>query len=176
MARSARLTIWATSTGKARWSAVDLNLPMADGEVTDDTRIRAAPTTIRTGRQGREGLLLAHFGSPKGERRSDHVAVDGGRIAVQEVMGGSDVRAGSCRRCRCGRTVKRAMATLRSLKTPASGRARKRTIPISPAGRWRSWRSLRQRCLFRRAPRACSTEGWRMLPARLCRSLDAGRA
>ncbi len=58
-------------TGKVALVRVDLNLPMRDGEVTDDTRVRAAAPTIRDlTEKGAKVLLLAHFGRPKGERSS----------------------------------------------------------------------------------------------------------
>ncbi|MCX7865214.1 MAG: phosphoglycerate kinase [Novosphingobium sp.] len=48
-----------------------LNLPMQDGIVTDDTRVRAsAPTILELAEKGAKVLLLAHFGRPKGERVS----------------------------------------------------------------------------------------------------------
>jgi phosphoglycerate kinase len=46
---------------------VDLNVPMADGRVTDDTRLRATlPTVTELADKGAIVLLLAHFGRPKG--------------------------------------------------------------------------------------------------------------
>ncbi len=50
----------------------DLNVPMADGRVTDDTRLRAAaPTLGELADKGAKVLILAHFGRPKGERKPD---------------------------------------------------------------------------------------------------------
>ncbi|MEO1044907.1 MAG: phosphoglycerate kinase [Pseudomonadota bacterium] len=46
---------------------VDLNVPMADGKVTDDTRLRAlVPTVSELADKGAKVLLLSHFGRPKG--------------------------------------------------------------------------------------------------------------
>jgi phosphoglycerate kinase len=51
---------------------VDLNVPMQDGEVTDDTRLRATLATVtELADRGAVVLLLAHFGRPKGQRRPD---------------------------------------------------------------------------------------------------------
>ncbi|HWT13697.1 MAG TPA: phosphoglycerate kinase [Allosphingosinicella sp.] len=45
---------------------VDLNVPMANGEVSDDTRLRATlPTVTELADKGAIVLLLAHFGRPK---------------------------------------------------------------------------------------------------------------
>jgi len=47
----------------------DLNVPMADGAVTDDTRMRATMATVtELADQGAIVLILAHFGRPKGQR------------------------------------------------------------------------------------------------------------
>lgn len=58
-------------TGKVALVRVDLNLPMRDGSVTDNTRVRAsAPTILELAAKGAKVLLLAHFGRPKGDRSS----------------------------------------------------------------------------------------------------------
>lgn len=45
----------------------DLNVPFADGKVSDDTRLRAAvPTVSELADKGAIVLILAHFGRPKG--------------------------------------------------------------------------------------------------------------
>jgi len=47
----------------------DLNVPMADGAVTDDTRLRAAVQTVaELADRGAIVVVLAHFGRPKGMR------------------------------------------------------------------------------------------------------------
>jgi phosphoglycerate kinase len=46
----------------------DLNVPMQDGAVSDDTRLRAAaPTLLELADRGAKVLVLAHFGRPKGK-------------------------------------------------------------------------------------------------------------
>ncbi|WP_296678199.1 phosphoglycerate kinase [Novosphingobium sp.] len=72
--------------GKVALVRVDLNLPMQDGAVTDDTRVRAsAPTILELAGKGAKVLLLAHFGRPKGERAST-LSVSMTLDAVQAVL------------------------------------------------------------------------------------------
>lgn len=54
-------------SGKRVLVREDLNVPMADGHVSDDTRLRATvPTVAELADRGAIVLILAHFGRPKG--------------------------------------------------------------------------------------------------------------
>lgn len=54
-------------SGKRVLVREDLNVPMADGAVTDDTRLRATlPTVSELADRGAIVLILAHYGRPKG--------------------------------------------------------------------------------------------------------------
>ena len=56
-------------SGKRVLVREDLNVPMADGAVTDDTRLRATVATVaELADHGAAVLVLAHFGRPKGQR------------------------------------------------------------------------------------------------------------
>src|ERR1700754_4454247 len=53
--------------GKRVLLRVDLNVPTENGKVTDATRLeRVAPTIREIADKGGKGILLSHFGRPKG--------------------------------------------------------------------------------------------------------------
>jgi len=82
--------------GKRVLVRVDLNVPMADGKVSDATRIeRVAPTIRELSEKGAKVILLAHFGRPKGEPVAE---MSLGLIApaVEEVLDQSVAFASDC--------------------------------------------------------------------------------
>jgi phosphoglycerate kinase len=73
--------------GKRALVRVDLNVPMGDGRVTDETRMRAlVPTVLELADKGAKVLLLAHFGRPKGAKHSE-MSVSMVLDALQELLG-----------------------------------------------------------------------------------------
>src|SRR3954468_6554710 len=82
--------------GKRALVRVDLNVPMADLAVTDDTRFRATlPTVTELADKGAIVLLLAHFGRPKGEPRPD-MSLSLVTRAYQDVLGRPVRFVGDC--------------------------------------------------------------------------------
>lgn len=78
--------------GKRVFCRVDFNVPMQDGHVTDDTRIKAAlPTISYLVEQGAKVVLASHLGRPKGQ------AVEELRLTpvakrLSELLDGKEVR------------------------------------------------------------------------------------
>ncbi|MCR1833414.1 phosphoglycerate kinase [Oceanobacillus caeni] len=77
--------------GKKVFCRVDFNVPMKDGEVTDDTRIKTAlPTIKHLSDNGAKVILASHLGRPKGqaveELRLDPVAKRLSELSGKEVV------------------------------------------------------------------------------------------
>lgn len=95
--------------GKKTLVRVDFNVPLAEGKITDDTRIRAAlPTIEYLTRQGARVILMSHLGRPKGQvvdsLRLDPVAEQLANLLNQEVS-----KVDKC----VGKGVKETVAKLR---------------------------------------------------------------
>ncbi|MGC1305499.1 MAG: phosphoglycerate kinase [Caulobacteraceae bacterium] len=82
--------------GKRVLVRVDLNAPMQDGRVSDDTRLRAiAPTVAALREKGAKVILLAHFDRPKG-KVVPSMSLKPVAAPLAEVLGASVAFADDC--------------------------------------------------------------------------------
>lgn len=95
-------------SGKVALVRVDFNVPMENGLVTDDTRLKAAVETVQSLRTaGAKVALLAHFSRPNGERlASMSLAPVAGAFA--QVLGANVSFVADCK----GEHVRKAIADL----------------------------------------------------------------
>lgn len=85
-----------TVTGKRVLVRVDLNVPMAQGKVTDTTRIeRIVPTIEELSKKGAKVILLAHFGRPK-EGPAPELSLEPIAKATADVLGRPVAFAADC--------------------------------------------------------------------------------
>lgn len=96
--------------GKRVFCRVDFNVPMEDGNVTDDTRIRAAiPTINYMVAQGAKVILASHLGRPKGEVNEDmRLTAAGEKLA--ELIGKPVTKLDSS----IGKEVEEAISTMKN--------------------------------------------------------------
>ena len=86
----------AALSGKRALVRVDFNVPMHEGEVSDDTRLQAAVPTIQKLRQGgAKVVLLAHFDRPKG-KVVPSMSLEPIVPALAKVLGGPVAFAADC--------------------------------------------------------------------------------
>jgi phosphoglycerate kinase len=82
--------------GKRVLVRVDFNVPLAEGRVTDDTRIRAAlPTLDYLLEHGAKVILMSHLGRPKG-RAVDDLRLDPVSDRLAELLGRPVVKLHDC--------------------------------------------------------------------------------
>jgi phosphoglycerate kinase len=94
--------------GKRVFCRVDFNVPMQEGKITDDTRIRAALPTIQyLMEQGAKVILASHFGRPKG-KVVEEMRITAAGVRLSELLGKNVQKADEA----YGDTVKSLIGTM----------------------------------------------------------------
>ena len=82
--------------GKRVLMRVDFNVPMDNGSITDDTRIKAAlPTIKQLTSNGAKVILCSHMGRPKGQVK-DELRLSAVGTRLGELLGQSVVKCDDC--------------------------------------------------------------------------------
>ena len=78
--------------GKKAIVRVDFNVPLQDGKITDDTRIRGAvPTLKHILEEGGALIIMSHMGKPKGKKKPE-LSLDQIKDAVAKALGVEEVK------------------------------------------------------------------------------------
>ena len=162
--------------GKRVLVRVDLNVPVADGKVTDATRIeRIAPTILELADKGAKVIMLAHFGRPKGGPEPEFSLAPIAE-ATAGIFGRPVAFADDC----IGPAAAQAIEKLPDggillLENTRFHKGEEKNDPAF-AEQLAERRYLRQRRVFRRASRACLDRRAGPSPPGLRRQDHAGRA
>lgn len=82
--------------GKRVLMRVDFNVPMDNGAITDDTRIKAAlPTINDLISKGAKVILCSHMGRPKGQVK-DSLRLTPVAVRLSELLGKNVVKCDDC--------------------------------------------------------------------------------
>ena len=142
--------------GKRVLMRVDFNVPIEDGRVRDDSRIRAAlPSIVYLLEHGASIVLMSHLGRPKG-KVTDSLRLRPVAQHLSDLIGRPVPATGDAIGLGTTDAVNRMkpgqLLLLENLRFHVGGRGQRSRVR---RGSRDLRRRLRQRCLRHRAPRAC---------------------